>query len=338
MIRLSHSLLILLLCTAISYAADKKPATKKPQAKKPQTALQKAYQKSRELFSELNKHRARLGKNPELIKLRKAWLDATESMNKKLEAATVREQKSVEAAQKALTDAIDAAIKNSSEIAALQKKQSELEQKRRATSFQIAQTELQLNHPDSPVQQALDADPTVKAQLKAYNAAKGKERNAARAKYFQTRRDQLKKLKVAQKHLSQVESLKNELKSIEKQRYQIWRDIAQVRRNIQYGKTQDKTLTALREKLSSASKAKRKALYTASTKEVRAASSEAWGAYMKKLNELSKADRQIQAVQKELSAVSSEIRALSPKKKPTPKKKPATSKKPTPKKKGKGAK
>ena len=303
--------------------------TKENAPPKEQTPLGKAYQKRQELFSKWSAARGKLMRNPQLVSLRKDWNEAQATLNKKVASVTGKERQAEKAAREALSKAIDNKISTNKDISGLRKKQALLAKKRRDLNFQIATVELQLYHNDSPLQQTLDSDASLQAmQRKAYST-QGKERAVARNKYYQARRSKLKTLKGAQALFAKVDQLKGQIKATEKESYQTWTEINKITRSIRGGKQDDAQLKVLRDKLTTAAKARRAASFQPSTKKERDALYQASRAYGKKLGELTKADKALQLLQKQIDAVNAEIRQLTPKKpKPKPKTKPTTKAKP----------
>lgn len=277
------------------------------------TPLQKAYAKQRKLFSEYSTESRKLAKNPELVKLRQAWLAAEKELRAKVAGVTEKERAAQKAAQDALNKAIEKKIAGDDEIGKLQQKVKSAENKKRDVRFEIAQVSLRLYHNDSPLQRQLDEDPTIAKLRKAMYTGTRKERNAAYRKYYAERKAKLKSLAAAKPLLAKIDELNKEISELDKKRFAISKEIFAAKRKIQFGK--DKDLQPLRDKLTKAARATYKASYQKNTKELRTASFKAAAAYRKKQNELTKANKTLVELQQKLNDVNKTIRELRAKKK-----------------------
>ena len=291
-----------LLAVCVAPAVAQKKTAKKP------TKLQEAYARWRAISSKYQAVHNKVTKNAELVKLRKAWNAAETAVRKKVESLSVKERQAEKVARDALSAAIDKQIASSKEIAALKKKREALQKEARDLRFQVASISVQLYHGDSPVQQQLDADPSLAALRKAAWKGTRKERSAAFRKYTDARRAKLKTLKSAKRLLSKVDALNKEIAAAGKQSFQVLREIGTTERKIRYSK--DKSLQPLRDKLAAAGTATRKVYFHPDTKDLRAAAGKASTAYRKKYRELTSASKELAALQKQFDAASKALRAL----------------------------
>jgi len=139
-----------------------------------------------DLKAKLYAARKKVEKSPEVADLRKEYSDASKTYQEaKIKDPTlIAAKKTSRAVSEAFKTLVLAKVKASDRGAAIAKEVSDLEEKRAALSLQAAVAELKLEHKDSPIARALDADPVVKEFKTAYYEAKrGPARDKARADY-----------------------------------------------------------------------------------------------------------------------------------------------------------
>jgi hypothetical protein len=302
--------IVLLTISTMTALADEKAPTKK------QTSIEAAYGKQRVLFSKFQVAQREVFKDADLIKLRKAWTEATAALNKKIESLSVKERQVEKTAHDALYAQIADRIASSKEIAKLNEKRQSLQKKKRDSQFEIGLISVRLFHNDSPLQQTLDADPSIKSLKEALRNVTREERSTAYNKYNASRRAKLETLKDAKPLFAETEELKKQIAQCDKDNYQALKAISDAKRKIEYG--EDKSLQPLRDKLTAARNTTRKVYFHADAKDLRNAVNSASLAYRKKSTELTLASDELKGLQEQLNAVNKEIRDLRPKKKNKP--------------------
>ncbi len=296
-------------------AAAKKEsrAAAKPSANS-DTPLRRAYNKQRDLYAKYRDTEREALKGTDLEKFRTSHNAAVASLNKKIESLTVKERQAEKAARETLDVAINKKVETSSEVAAMEAKIRSLETERRDLNFEIALISVRLRHSDSPLQRELDEDSGLKTLKAAANKGTREERSAAFKKYWDAREAKLKTLKDARPLLAKVEQLKEQIAQRDKARYETWSEISKTKQKIRYA--DDESLQPLRDKVTMAQNATRKAGFHADTKALREAVNKASAAYRKRHSELTSGNKALSALRKQMDEANKEIRELQAKSRP----------------------
>ncbi|MBM4038364.1 MAG: hypothetical protein FJ290_07610 [Planctomycetes bacterium] len=280
--------------------AEEPPAKAAPDVEGLKKQAAELLDKDKALRTKLEEMRTKALASPDVAKLREAEAAAEKAYDEKRKAdpayaAALKAQAEAQAAYyKTVQDKVaasDDAKAIAAELAAIGDKAADF-------TFQEALARLELDHPSSPINVALDKDADLaKLRAAAFQAPDKEARDKARKAYDDARKARKEAMPEAKKVMERIEAAKKGRADLRTAEAEATKKLAAVRRKTE--ESDDANLKAAREKSAAAYKAAAEAMNSDALKAVRKARDDAHAAVSAKVKEVLAANPDAAALTKE---------------------------------------